>query len=336
MGLVARPLTNISDRRLTSVAPAAVLATLGVDTTLVLAVTRWKPSLTIVLALTAVVILQATLLGAIAAYAMSTSPDGRRARHAQRRRVGAAVADGKIVAWFQPIVRASDLTPVGFETLARWNDPARGFVSAQDFVGAADRAGLLASIDRTMIRSASASFDMLITSRGIDKPILTVNVHPRRLEESNFALDLEADLDERGLDGNGLMFEVTETAPITDWATVTDNVAALKKMGIGLAIDDFGSGNANFAFLLRFEPDLVKLDRSLIEAAMASERASAVVGRCVEAARASGAEVLAEGISDVAWIPRLRELGFDYFQGQVFGSAQPATPATLFSHPRAS
>jgi EAL domain-containing protein (putative c-di-GMP-specific phosphodiesterase class I) len=340
MALVSRPLTNLSDRRLSPVAPSAIVATLVADGALVVAMTHWTPSLSVVFALVLIVIVQAALLGAAAAYALNASPAGSRSGHAQRRRVSAAVADGQIVGWFQPIVRSSDLQVVGFETLARWNDPRRGFVSANDFVDTADRAGLLATIDRSMIREAAAAHATLFACRSVTRPILTVNVHPRRLAEPGFALQLGADLTVRGLDGIGLMFEVTETAPIIDWAVVLDNVDLLRKMGMGLAIDDFGAGNANFNFLLRFEPDLVKLDRSLIEAAVASERSRAIVQCCVDAAHAAGAEVLAEGVSDLAWVPVLCGLGFEYFQGSAFGSAAPVADLVVsplsISHPKAS
>jgi EAL domain-containing protein (putative c-di-GMP-specific phosphodiesterase class I) len=322
MRLVAKPLLNVSDRRLSSVAPSAIVATLAADAVLVSAMTYSSPSLSIVLVLILVVVVQAALLGAAIAYAVNSSSSGSLGRLAHRRRVGNAVAHGQIVAQYQPIVRSTDLEIVGFETLARWNDPVRGLIPAHDFVAAADRAGLLASIDRSMIQSAAGAFHELFGGRSLSNPILTVNVHPRRLEEADFALDLKRDLDEQGLNPDGILLEVTETAAITDWVRVNESVRLLEKMGVGIAIDDFGSGHANFDFLVKFEPHLVKLDRSLVEAAMTSERAKAVVRGCVEAARAAGAEVLAEGISDAAWIPELQKLGFDYFQGNVFGTAQ--------------
>jgi EAL domain-containing protein (putative c-di-GMP-specific phosphodiesterase class I) len=322
MRLVGRPLLNVSDRRLSSVAPSAIVATLAADAVLVSAMTYSSPTLSIVLVLVLVVVVQAALLGAAIAYAVNTSSSGSLSRLAQRRRVGNAVAHGQIVAQYQPIVRSSDLEIVGFETLARWEDPVRGLMPAHDFVAAADRAGLLASIDRTMIQSAAGALNDLFGGRSLAHPILTVNVHPRRLEEPDFAPDLKRDLDAQGLNPDGILLEVTETAAITDWVRVNESVRLLEKMGVGIAIDDFGAGHANFDFLVKFEPHLVKLDRSLIEAAMTSERAKAVVRGCIEAARAAGAEVLAEGISDTAWIPELQKLGFDYFQGNVFGGAQ--------------
>jgi EAL domain-containing protein (putative c-di-GMP-specific phosphodiesterase class I) len=322
MHLVGKPLLTISDRELSSVAPSAIVATLAADAVLVSALTYSSASLSIVLVLVLVVVVQAALLGAAVAYAVNTSSSGSLARMAKRHRVGNAVAQGQIVAQYQPIVRSSDLKIVGFETLARWNDPVRGLRPAHDFVPAADRAGLLASIDRTMIQSAAGALDELFGGRSLAHPILTVNVHPRRLEEAAFASDLKRDLDAQGLNPDGILLEVTETAAITDWVRVNESVRLLEKMGMGIAIDDFGAGHANFDFLVKFEPHLVKLDRSLIEAAMTSERAKAVVRGCIESARAAGAEVLAEGISDEAWIPELQKLGFDYFQGNVFGGAQ--------------
>jgi EAL domain-containing protein (putative c-di-GMP-specific phosphodiesterase class I) len=329
MALVGKPLSTFSDRPLSAVAPSAVVATLVADAALVLAISRWSPSLSVVVALVIIVVVQAALLGAAVAYGLSKSASGTAGRVLQRSRVSAAVAAGRIVAVYQPIVRSSDLQVVGFETLARWNHPVEGLIAANKFVGAADRAGLLASIDRTMIQTAAADHPALFKDRSVDERILTVNVHPRRLEEPGFALEVETELAKRGLDADGLTLEVTETAAIADWFHVNENVQLLQKMGVGIAVDDFGAGHANFDFLVRFEPDLVKVDRSLIEAAVSNARAQAMVRGCVDAARAAGAKVLAEGVHDLDWVPVLRDMGFDYFQGDAFGRGQRVEDTAL-------
>lgn len=106
-----------------------------------------------------------------------------------------------------------------------------------------------------------------------------------------------------------------------DWEELRANVARFKAAGIGLAIDDFGAGHSNFGLLVELDPDLVKLDQTLIVAALNSDRGRSVVRNAVAAARSAGAKIVAEGVSNAEWTSVLDELGFDHMQGYAFGKA---------------
>ena len=162
----------------------------------------------------------------------------------------------------------------------------------------------------------------LLATSSVDHPFVTVNVEPTRMQESGFADRVLTTLRDLNLDPNGLIIELTETAAVTDWDEIMRNVAVFKDAGIGLAIDDFGAGHANFGLLVSLDPDLVKLDRTLVEAAMTSTRGRAVARMAADAARSAGARVVAEGISESAWGTELHDLGFDLLQGYAFGRPQ--------------
>jgi EAL domain-containing protein (putative c-di-GMP-specific phosphodiesterase class I) len=176
-----------------------------------------------------------------------------------------------------------------------------------------------------MMRMAAEALPMLFACTSNDQPFLTVNVEPKRMQQAGFAVRILEELSTRNLNPNGLIIEITETAAIDDWDELRRNVTIFQAVGIGLAIDDFGAGHSNFGLLVELEPDLVKLDQSLVEAALATNRGRAVVRNAVQAARSCGALIVAEGVSDDTWCPSLEALGFDHVQGYAFGRAAAAS-----------
>jgi EAL domain-containing protein (putative c-di-GMP-specific phosphodiesterase class I) len=319
---VGQPLVQLSDRPLTNVSPAVLLTISIADAALVgMARGPWGVSrlvfvMAVVVAIQLVVIvwLSGMLLGML----------GRLGKFRNRRlkqELRAAVARCELEGHFQPIISVTDHAVVGYETLARWPHDRLGMLTAARFISLASSEGFLASIDSMMIRCAAEALPALFATTSGRTPFLTVNVEPRRMQEAGFAGRTLADLASLKLDPRGLIIELTETSAVHDWAELRANVACFKAAGIGLAIDDFGAGHSNFGLLVELDPDLVKLDQSLIVAAFNSDRGRSVVRNAVAAARSAGAKIVAEGVSNADWTSVLEELGFDYMQGYAFGKA---------------
>jgi EAL domain-containing protein (putative c-di-GMP-specific phosphodiesterase class I) len=316
---VARPLLRWSDREASGALAWSVAGVLVAEG-LVIAVVEWTSTVWVNLVLVLLTAIQAVLLAWVL---LRWIERGRAAewksRRYMNRRLPDAIATGEIMPFYQPIIRTSDGSLAGFETLARWNHPTLGVVAASDFIPMADERGYLAAIDWTMIVQAARDLPgNLATINDIDG-FVTVNVSPKRVEAVGFAHDLAALLDREGLSPDGLVIEMTETSVITDWATLTANIEALGELGVGFAIDDFGNGNANFNLVCSVEPDLIKLDGALVEMAMASDRGSAILRGVVQTAHAAGAMVVAEGVSDPSWPNTLARLGVDFVQGYAVG-----------------
>jgi EAL domain-containing protein (putative c-di-GMP-specific phosphodiesterase class I) len=323
MAQVGESLTEFSDRPLTIVSPVMSLVLFVIDAAVVgLAQGPWPVS-RLAMVMAVVVALQLILIvwlsGSVwTGFATRWNGPNRRLRNQLRN----AVSRGELRAHFQPILRSGDLAVAGYETLARWPHPSLGMISAQNFISVASNEGFLASIDHMMIRHAVEALPTLLATSAVDHPFVTVNVEPIRMQESGFADRVLTTLRDLSLDPNGLIIELTETAAVTDWDEIMRNVTVFKDAGIGLAIDDFGAGHANFGLLVSLDPDLVKLDRTLVEAAMTSARGRAVVRMAADAARSAGARIVAEGISEHAWGNELHDLGFDLLQGYAFGRPQ--------------
>ena len=225
---------------------------------------------------------------------------------------------------YQPIVRSSDADLVGYEALARWVHPQHGVLDAHQFLPAVRLAGCESVLDTTMMRLVAADLPELLTRVGHDDALVTVNVGVELFERAGFASSSLADLTASGLSFDRLAIELIEVGAVQSWPTVLSNIREFQSHGVRIAIDDFGEGFANLGHLNRFNPDLVKLDMSLVHAAMESERGLQIALAAVDTARACGAIVVAEGVENSAWQEPLRKLGVGLLQG--FAYADPHLP----------
>jgi EAL domain-containing protein (putative c-di-GMP-specific phosphodiesterase class I) len=326
MHQVGRPLAEFTDRPLNNISPLVLLTLCVADAVLAgLQKGPWGVSrvlfvMAVVVAVQTVIIvwLSGTLLG------LHNWVDRFRNRRL-RSELRGAVGRNELQAHFQPIIRTTDMTVAGYETLARWQHPRLGLVTANRFISIAAAEGFLAAIDHMMIRLAAEALPALLATTRAERPFLTVNVEPKRMQQVGFADRVLGDLRNRSLDPRGLIIELTETAAIDDWDQLRVNVGLFQQAGIGLAIDDFGAGHSNFGLLVELDPTLVKLDQTLVEAALNSTRGQVIVRNAVQAARSCGAHIVAEGVSDADWAQPLTDLGFDHLQGYAFGRACSAS-----------
>jgi EAL domain-containing protein (putative c-di-GMP-specific phosphodiesterase class I) len=257
--------------------------------------------------------------------------DARRAHASARstdtssRDLRAGLIDGSIVPYYQPIFRAHDHVAAGYECLARWIHPQRGVLTAADFLDIAAADDLLDAIDRLMFSTTLDNLDDLLGGLSVDEPFVSINIHPQRFASAGLVDEVISELAKRGRDGTGLVVELTEHASISDWAQFGANVEALQAIGIAVAVDDFGVGHANYELLLRCDPDIVKLDRTLTASFMGTPRGKALARSAFAAASAVGARVIVEGVESIDAANELCALGADFFQGYAFGRAQSFT-----------
>lgn len=304
---------------------AAALTVLGASAALLLGVKiGWSDSATIAVCLLAVG-QSAVLVWTYCARRDHSWTDAAHPTREFRNELRTAVVKDQLEAFYQPIFRAGDRAPVGYECLVRWNHPRYGLLTAIEFLQMADLDNILDDIDLIMMRLTLDVLDDLLATLEGDEPFVSLNVPPRRLEQEGFAAKMFDELSRRGRDGTGLVLELTEHDAVECWDRLIANVDALQVMGIGIAVDDFGAGSANFTSLLRFDPDIVKLDRSLIEAAAQSERGRRLLRSAILAADSVGARIVAEGIEDVTTIAELHRLGVHFVQGYALGNPRSLT-----------
>jgi EAL domain-containing protein (putative c-di-GMP-specific phosphodiesterase class I) len=158
---------------------------------------------------------------------------------------------------------------------------------------------------------------------------IRVNVSALQLRDSTFATKVADVLASTGLDSAGLGLEITETVWVSDTTRVAETLTALRAMGIGISLDDLGSGNSSVTYLSRYPVfECFKIDKSYIDGLPAA-RPKAIVAAIVMLARAFDLIVVGEGVETVEQLESLRECGCDLAQGFLLGRPMTAAQATI-------
>ncbi|MGH9465343.1 MAG: putative bifunctional diguanylate cyclase/phosphodiesterase [Thermoanaerobaculia bacterium] len=236
-----------------------------------------------------------------------------------------ALEQGQLIVHYQPIVALAERRIVAFEALLRWQHPTRGLLAADSFIGEADQAGLLHGIDLWTLDRACAFASEL--GDGATSLRVHVNVLPTGLHDPEILERVAAALETSGLAPHRLILEITEKHLLSDIEAASSRLAALRALGVGLALDDFGSGYSSLAYLRSFPVSLVKVDRLFIQGLPSDRQAAALVAAIVRFALGLGLEVVAEGIETEAQLASLLELGCP--GGQGFLLCTPLPPAEL-------
>lgn len=215
---------------------------------------------------------------------------------------------------YQPIIAISDGSVSGREALLRWKHPVRGELSPAAFIPLAERTGLIVALGEWVLRQSCAD---AMTWR--DEATLSVNVSPVQLREDSFASTVSAILRATDLSPHRLNIEVTETVFLADDVTTRHNLGKLREAGIGLVLDDFGTGFSTMSTLVRFSFDKLKIDGSFVREALHTTKSAAVIRGIVALGREIGMPTTAEGIETEQQLDFLRACGCIHAQGFFLG-----------------
>jgi diguanylate cyclase (GGDEF)-like protein/PAS domain S-box-containing protein len=241
--------------------------------------------------------------------------------------LGRALEGGELSLHYQPLVSLrSGGGILGFEALLRWDHPERGGVSPASFIPIAEEIGLIVPIGSWVLHEALGQLARWRARTGRDLT-MSINVSPRQLEEDGIVEEVGAALIEAGVDPSCVTLELTESEVLEEGAS-RQKLEELRRLGVSIAADDFGSGFASYVALQQLPFTTVKIDRSLIDGLDGPQgKALAQVRSIVEMAHATDLVVVAEGIEREAQRAVLAELGCDIGQGYLLG--RPAPPAKI-------
>jgi diguanylate cyclase len=249
--------------------------------------------------------------------ALRAENERRRSLEAELRR---ALPAGEIEPWFQPVIDAMTDAIVGVEVLARWNHPDQGLLLPGAFVPIAEELGLIHAIDEAVFEAACARCAPWVAEGLIER--ISLNVSPRDLLDPAFSRKFLGRLSRTQLPATALTVEITETFLLQDMALARRHIERLAARGVRIALDDFGTGYSNLRALMHLPIQTVKLDRSLIADVGRDPRVSKLVASMLQASRALGVSVVAEGVEHEGQAVFLRAAGCDRMQGYFF--ARPA------------
>lgn len=228
-----------------------------------------------------------------------------------------AIVNTKVKPHFQPIISLQDGSLLGFEALARWNDPELGFVSPGKFIPLAEERGIIAPLTETLLRQAAAA-----ATAWPDELFLSFNLSSMQIVDPTTAGTILSIIQQVGLDPKRLEIEVTETAIMSDPQTAAKVIEDLQQAGVSISMDDFGTGQSSLGRLRELKLDKVKIDRTFIMELGEDDAAVHIVRAILEMCAGLGLKVVAEGIEKLPQAEMLKRFGCHAAQGYLFGRAQ--------------
>jgi EAL domain-containing protein (putative c-di-GMP-specific phosphodiesterase class I) len=237
--------------------------------------------------------------------------------------IGAAIASGQIVPYYQPIVDLHTSQTVGFEVLARWEHPTRGIILPKDFVQIAEDTGMLGKMTEKLLEQAVQD-----AKNWPDTIAVSLNFSGRQVSDAKLASKILEILKRAGFPPHRLVVEITENAVVQRLDDAKATLQALRDVGVRIALDDFGTGYSGLYHLRELDLDTIKIDRTFVGQMLEKPQEARIVKAIVSLGHALGLKTTAEGIQSEDAVGRLLKLGCDTGQGYLFGQPQPASVVT--------
>jgi EAL domain-containing protein (putative c-di-GMP-specific phosphodiesterase class I) len=226
---------------------------------------------------------------------------------------------------YQPKFSLHDRSIVGVEALMRWVDPEHGEVSPTRFIPIAEESGLIVDLGMWMIRKVCRQLREWL-DRGIEVPV-AINLSGMELLFGDPARLIEAETTRLFVPPGLIEVEITESVFVSDATAARDNVDKIRRLGCQIALDDFGTGYSSLAYLTRFPPDRLKIDRSFVRNVDRSTGDAAIANAILSLANSVNVMVTAEGVERGGQLEWLRIRGCREAQG--FLLSRPLTSVEL-------
>jgi EAL domain-containing protein (putative c-di-GMP-specific phosphodiesterase class I) len=224
---------------------------------------------------------------------------------------------------YQPIrdVRSAEL--VGAEALLRWTNPELGSVSPEEFIPIAEESGLVIPIGLFVIRAVCEEMARW-QHEGLRVPRISINLSARQLADAQSAANISSILEDTGIGGGNLEFELTEGSILSENPIVESTLSSLRELGATFALDDFGTGYSSLSHLRRFRFQRIKIDRSFVRGICTTKDDEKLMRAIVALAKQLEMETIAEGVETEEQLEMLRSEDCEYAQGFLLGRPVPA------------
>lgn len=235
-----------------------------------------------------------------------------------------AIAKEELSLEYQPQVDIASNMTCGMEALLRWNSPEFGRVSPAEFIDIAEQSGIIKPIGSWVLQKSIADYQRLARF-GMSPPTLSVNLSRKQFEGGKVVRDVARVLHKTGFDPACLCLEITETAIYRDSDSMKKMLHDLTRIGVKLAIDDFGVGYSSLLELRDFPISEIKIDRAFVMDVVSNSSSQDIIHAIVDIADSIGADVVAEGIENQQQLDMVAALGCHRVQGYYLCEPMPAT-----------
>jgi diguanylate cyclase (GGDEF)-like protein len=237
--------------------------------------------------------------------------------------LGQAIERGELRLHYQPKISLNGSPGVtGLEALVRWQHPERGLIAPGEFLPMAEETGMVLAIGEYVLGQALGS--VLRWRRFRPDITVSVNLSFRQLEDADLATMVTNAMRDRDVPPGAVWLEVPERAVNRNPDLAHRALQALKSVGVGIAIDDYGTGASSLASLKRLPIDALKIHESFVTDLGSNPEEASLVGAVVELGHALGLGIVAEGVETDLQLAQLRSLGCDAAQGYLLGRPVPA------------
>ena len=233
---------------------------------------------------------------------------------AMESRLAQAVREHEFVLHFQPQLALADGALLGVEALVRWQHPERGLVPPDEFIRVAEARRLILPIGRWVLQEALRCA-VRWHANALARVPVSVNLSTLQFQAPGFVDSVERALAEAGASGHMLELELTERMLMDDVASVRAALQRLKALGVGIAIDDFGSGYTSLGLLKHLPIDRLKIDRSFVADLPGDASSAAIAQAIIQLGKSLKLQVVAEGVETAAQRDWVRAHGCDAQQG---------------------
>jgi len=251
---------------------------------------------------------------------------------AMENRLRRAIEDGLLSLHYQPKIDMQTGALAGLEALIRWTDPELGSVPPSRFVSLLEETGMILAAGNWALRQAVDDIRDW-QGAGLRVPRVSVNVSAIQLRQKDFVDSVLQALGGLGRAQPLLELEITESVLVQDIDESTRKLQTLRRAGVEVSVDDFGTGYCSLGYLARLPVDTLKIDRSFVVGMGQAGTPRNIVAMIVSLAHTLGLKVIAEGVEDDAQVKLLRELGCDQIQGFYVSQAVPADKAAQIMAP---
>ena len=245
---------------------------------------------------------------------------------ALERSLHGAVEREEFVLLYQPVVSLWTNQVAGIECLLRWNDPERGgMVPPKDFLPALERTGLIVPVGQWVLQTACRkAAEWRSAYPGRPPLVVSVNVSPRQLVDSNFSKGVADAIAAVGLDPPLLCLELSNAGLTYAMSDAEEQIRAIHEMGVLVAVDDFGMGASTLVHLRDYNLNQVKIDRTFTSTIASTGEDAEIVAHVVSIAKTLGLSTVAVGVETPEQIARLKSTGCDAAQGEYYAAPQSA------------
>ncbi len=234
------------------------------------------------------------------------------------------IAEDWFEIYLQPIINLRTMRPYAVEALLRIKQGKIAIESIETLIRLAEESGQIEALGEWIFEESIREFTELRAEGSVGDISLTINLSPKQLTESFFR-KIKQSMEQKPEMASRLIFEITETSAFSRFEAVCDLLQDLRELGIRIAIDDFGSGHSSLSYLSRLPLDIVKLDKSFVDNAMAnsmprsvSESTATLIRSITSLASDLGLELVVEGLETNEAVERFIALGAILGQGYVF------------------